>query len=187
MASEQTAIVRDHGFTLLHDPTDPIADIIFIHGLQGHPFRTWTRKIEIPKGKPKRKQRESFWGRVGIKKSLVEPEQETVYTDNEVFWPRDLLAKDYPRTRIWTYGYDSKVTQWFRGPASQLDIFSYSESILNGLVARRLDQPSRSLIFIVHSLGGLVLKEVDSAVALLGAFANLVLGIEASKNCHQTF
>jgi alpha-beta hydrolase superfamily lysophospholipase len=44
----------------------------------------------------------------------------------------------------------------------QLDIFSYGESLLNGLEARRRENPERPLIFIVHSLGGLVLKDVSS-------------------------
>ena len=41
-----------------------------------------------------------------------------------------------------------------------LDILSFGESLLNGLVARRQEDPDRSLLFVVHSLGGLVLKDV---------------------------
>ena len=43
----------------------------------------------------------------------------------------------------------------------QLDIFPYGESLLNGLEARRREAPERPLIFIVHSLGGLILKDVS--------------------------
>ncbi len=49
----------------------------------------------------------------------------------------------------------------------QLDIFSYGESLLNSLEARRRVDPQRPLIFIVHSLGGLVLKDVSMSVGTL--------------------
>ena len=42
----------------------------------------------------------------------------------------------------------------------QLDIYSYGESLLNSLEAQRRAAPNRPIIFIVHSLGGLVLKDV---------------------------
>ena len=76
-----------------------------------------------------------------------------------VYWPAELLRVDYPNCRIMIYGYDSQVTHWFRGPAMQLDIFSYGESLLNGLEAKRRADPDRPLIYIVHSLGGLILKD----------------------------
>jgi hypothetical protein len=82
-------------------------------------------------------------------------------SEQTVFWPLDLLPKNFPNVRIFTYGYDSHVINWFKGPAMQLDIFSYGESLLNGLEARRRDCPERPLIFIVHSLGGLILKDVS--------------------------
>ena len=44
----------------------------------------------------------------------------------------------------------------------QLDIFSYGESLLNGIEARRRAAPERPIIFFVHSLGGLVLKDVSA-------------------------
>lgn len=78
-----------------------------------------------------------------------------------VFWPLDLIPKDFPSARVFTYGYDSQVTHWFNGPSMQLDVFSHGESLLNGLEARRRENPDRSIIFIVHSLGGLILKDVS--------------------------
>ena len=84
----------------------------------------------------------------------------TEAVESEVYWPGELLPNDFPNIRIFTYGYDSQVTQWFKGPAMRLDVYSYGESLLNGLEARRREDPHRPLIFIVHSLGGLILKDV---------------------------
>jgi hypothetical protein len=94
----------------------------------------------------------------------------------EVFWPLDLLPHCLPNARIATFGYDSKVTNWFKGPAMQLDVFSYGESLLGALEARRRADPERPIIFIVHSLGGLILKDVGSFSYLLKEIAN--------RHCH---
>ncbi|EXA33695.1 hypothetical protein FOVG_14998 [Fusarium oxysporum f. sp. pisi HDV247] len=34
--------VKDTGFTTLQDPSEPELDIVFVHGLQGHPRKSWT-------------------------------------------------------------------------------------------------------------------------------------------------
>lgn len=37
------AIFKDTGFTVLHEGhSNPELDIVFVHGLQGHPEKTWT-------------------------------------------------------------------------------------------------------------------------------------------------
>lgn len=138
-----------------------ITSIFFIHGLQGHPRATWT--YPAPRSKEststENKRKSSF--RKKFKAALGQNESESSdrVSDPIVYWPLDLLAKDFPNSRIFTFGYDSHVSNWFKGPAASLDIYSYGESLLNGIEARRREDPERPLIFIVHSLGGLVLKD----------------------------
>lgn len=90
-------------------------------------------------------------------------------TSTEVFWPLDLLAADIKNVRILTYGYDSHISRFFKGSANQNNIFAHGQDLLNALErARRKStikriaggDPKRPIIFVVHSLGGIVLKEV---------------------------
>ncbi|KAI9778532.1 MAG: hypothetical protein M1839_008063 [Geoglossum umbratile] len=74
-------------------------------------------------------------------------------------WLRDSLRHDLPGTRVLIYGYGSEL------PGSKS--FQGIEAIASGLVGSlrrirqvsRLDPVPRPLIFIAHSLGGLVLKQ----------------------------
>ncbi len=76
-----------------------------------------------------------------------------------VFWPFDLLPDDVPDARILTYGHDSSVSHGFHGPANKANISQLALSLLNAVTNARLDCRDRPLIFIAHSLGGLLVKQ----------------------------
>lgn len=78
-------------------------------------------------------------------------------TGPTTFWPQDLLPKDCPNARIMTWGYDTVVTKGY-APANQNDIFSHAKNLL--CVLKREHPKGRNLIFVAHSLGGVVVKEV---------------------------
>ncbi|KAG7293507.1 hypothetical protein NEMBOFW57_003559 [Staphylotrichum longicolle] len=77
-----------------------------------------------------------------------------------VCWPRDLLKDDAPTCRIFTWGYDSSVANITQA-ASHATIFGHSESLLQDICLSRTskDEAERPLVFVGHSLGGLVIKE----------------------------
>ncbi|OBT63079.1 hypothetical protein VE03_07456 [Pseudogymnoascus sp. 23342-1-I1] len=74
-----------------------------------------------------------------------------------VCWPRDFLKHDIPNVRIITWGYDSGVANALKY-ASKESIFGHSETLLSDVAMLRSDT-HRPVIFVGHSLGGLVIKE----------------------------
>ncbi|KAI0003120.1 hypothetical protein F4779DRAFT_111214 [Xylariaceae sp. FL0662B] len=171
--------ISTEGFTVLHDAEDAIADIVFIHGLQGHPYMTWScPRIATGVARPRNKSRQrrpvrtksiGLWcclchtleeedsGQSGDEGSMVvrtgEPD------DQGVYWPRDLLGKEKwcASARVMTYGYDSKVTRGFAN-TNKNNIFAHAKDLLYSL---QREKPSRRpIVFVVHSLGGVILKEI---------------------------
>jgi len=150
--------VSDIGFSILHDSQDAITDIVFVHGLQGHPRKTWACE-RVPglgsqgSGEGPHRGIRSIFSR---KRREGPKEAES----SEVFWPSDLLPDDCRNARILTWGYDSKVTNFFAGAANQSNITAYARNLLQALKICRRDCRRRSLIFVAHSLGGIIVKDV---------------------------
>lgn len=78
----------------------------------------------------------------------------------DVFWPRDLLPTEFPQARIITWGYDVQVER-LMSSASKASIFHHAENLLLDISSLRKseDERSKPLIFIAHSLGGIVVKD----------------------------
>jgi hypothetical protein len=58
-----------------------------------------------------------------------------------------------------TYGYDSNIRHKFGAPASKNTVYDLGYELLINLEAKRRSAPVRTLIFVAHSLGGIVVKE----------------------------
>lgn len=158
---------------------------MFVHGLQGHPQRTWSSDPKPVRKNSRQTLSPSSRNSKGDKTRALSPfrffsshkhtrsksplkEQGADNAEEkrneepeakEVFWPRDLLKKDFPRARIMTFGYNSNITQGYEA-ANQGSIFSHARNLLYDLVPKRKQAPSRDLVFIAHSLGGILVKEV---------------------------
>ncbi len=117
--------------------------LIFVHGLQGHRDRTWTGP------------------------SAQSP------------WPRDILPDIIPNVRVLTFGYDSSVTRWDR-MVSKNTVNDHALGLMNSIAtyreadntvstdpwctrSRLTCKHDRPLLFICHSLGGLVCQQVCTA------------------------
>ncbi|KAF0319160.1 nacht and ankyrin domain protein [Colletotrichum asianum] len=182
MSRSKDSDVSSEGFTVLHDPLDANIDLIFVHGLGGHPFSTWAiRKpksgsdvIETPDYT--KAQRPSFLSSLCCFGTHTEDEDK-IPADNSAdssgaiqltemsYWPRDLLAESptCANVRVLTYGYDFKVTKGFAA-ANQNNLFAHARDLLYAL--QRKKPQRRPVIFVAHSLGGLLVKEVTLLIIL---------------------
>ncbi|KAF2813937.1 uncharacterized protein BDZ99DRAFT_567647 [Mytilinidion resinicola] len=181
-AVEALTPVADVGLTILSNPQDAVLDIIFVHGLQGHPQDTWTYKskpAQSPQSRglspskaakstklrtfsifskfPKRKNLEP--GTLGVGVDQENDARDRGGQGIDVFWPRDLLKDDVPKARIMTFGYNTKITQGYQA-AHQGNIFSHARNLLYELEEKRRKVADRELVFMAHSLGGILVKEV---------------------------
>lgn len=98
---------------------DAVLDVVFVHGLTGDCFDTWTH-------------------------------------GNKEFWP-EWLAKDYPSINVYAAGYDSHLTAKI-SKGSGAELVDVATMILDRLISRK--SKSKPLLFITHSYGGLVVKQL---------------------------
>ncbi|KAK0655558.1 Alpha/Beta hydrolase protein [Cercophora newfieldiana] len=74
-------------------------------------------------------------------------------------WPKTLLPSKLDKVRILTYGYDAYIVR--KGVASSNRLIDHATNLLNDLTTDRVccNAPFRPIVFVAHSLGGLVCKE----------------------------
>ncbi|KAK3933802.1 hypothetical protein QBC46DRAFT_401200 [Diplogelasinospora grovesii] len=87
---------------------------------------------------------------------------EQTWTTEGQLWLKDFLPQRLPRARVLLFGYNSNVA--FRTSVS--GVREQAENLLARLKLARLEAPDRPILFICHSLGGIVVKRalVDAAI-----------------------
>ncbi|RYP60958.1 hypothetical protein DL770_009885 [Monosporascus sp. CRB-9-2] len=162
------------GLSVVYEPRDsePILDIVFIHGLNGHPFKTWTVKVHThsehkDKIRPLQRSKASdddwastklkgLFARIGSSRSTSDVSADK--GGSGVFWPGDLLPMQCPRARILVFGYNTAIAKHqFTGVVNRNSIFAHSKALVNDLSRTR--PLARPVLFVTHSLGGIVIKE----------------------------
>lgn len=151
-----------------------IASVVFVHGIRGDARRTWTSTQHRQENKPEKKVRRGFsrFKGLGGSSSSVAPDSIA-----PVFWPEDFLLNDVSGLRVITFGYNADVSA-FLNRTSDSSIFSIAQDLIvrlemlrekNGHVSKAETSPGQQLtpskdkvpiIFVAHSLGGLVVKDV---------------------------
>ncbi|OBT77285.1 hypothetical protein VF21_03407 [Pseudogymnoascus sp. 05NY08] len=137
-AGSNSHIVASHnqasdqlGLQLLLPNDDPAGDIIFVHGLGGSALRTWSWKRDVAN-----------------------------------FWPTWLRDEDgLSSFRIFSFGYNAN----FQGAATNLNTIDFAKDLLFSMLSfsgrprdgseGSLPIGSRPIIFVAHSMGGLVVKK----------------------------
>lgn len=95
---KQPVWVKEEGFTILYEPQNatPLADIVFVHRLQGYPRRTWTYKGILKMMAPATKSKSFILRRFFKSKELEtsSPSLQKKRKSVSIFWPADLLPQD---------------------------------------------------------------------------------------------
>ncbi|KAF2475988.1 uncharacterized protein BDR25DRAFT_278738 [Lindgomyces ingoldianus] len=78
-------------------------------------------------------------------------------------WPQSLLPSKVPNARVLTFGYDAYVVDW-KGVVSKSRIGNHAMNLLTSVATYREndDTNERPIIFVCHSLGGLVCEDALS-------------------------
>ena len=87
----------------------------------------------------------------------------STWKQGKVFWPYNLLARDIPDARIITWGYDADIAH-FLSPTSTNRVKDHAKGLSNALNGLRgpSGTPRRPIIFVAHSLGGIICAQVTS-------------------------
>ncbi|KAI1123686.1 hypothetical protein F5Y10DRAFT_251265 [Nemania abortiva] len=117
------------GLHVIHQPNCVALDIIFVHGLGGHSTNTWSKNH-----------------------------------DSSFFWPKLWLPfePDIESARIFTFGYNAN---WRGATKSIANITDFAKELLFEMRFGRdssgddLNLGANPIIFVVHSMGGLVVKK----------------------------
>ena len=120
----------------------PLIDVVFVHGLRGGAFATWrTASRGAARGRA---------APLGLTPSDV--------------WPAAWLAADVPRARLLSVDYAAPVSGW-EGEA--LPLVGVVSRLARRLAAARVgDRPT---VYVCHSLGGVIVKEMLAAGQAPGA------------------
>ncbi|KAM7209925.1 hypothetical protein V8F06_014692 [Rhypophila decipiens] len=147
--------VPETGLTVLSEPDEPSVDIVFVHGFTGHPERTWTKKANA----------QHFSDSPTAHESLERPAKfrrlnPFSTSSTPVCWPRDLVPFTVPGARVLTYGYDTHIRHRIGAPINRNTVYDIAWDFLVALESARRTQPLRPVLFVAHSLGGIVVKEM---------------------------
>lgn len=183
-----SSLLQSTSSMLIHCPL--VSSVIFIHGLFGHPYKTWAQApshsaparpfairsssslsnpdnaaqntADLPS--PQDDNLSLKNKELSIDKLDESPRSQGERSGSSVpealFWPKTLLPSVIPNARIFTWGYDADVSGWLSS-ASQNSIHQHAGNLLGDLSDLRTGANDHSvpLIFVVHSLGGIVVKD----------------------------
>lgn len=148
-----------------------------MHGLFGNPKKSWARNVLIDGPSPN--EDSASKSSDGDESENAPRRKRRIWSQDlfqDVFWLRDLLPKEFPQARIITWGYDVEIGQ-ITTASSQLSLLHHSQNLLSDLAMLRSSeaQMQKPLVFIAHSLGGIVVKDALSLPGNEKKLSNKVL------------
>ncbi|USP74161.1 hypothetical protein yc1106_01435 [Curvularia clavata] len=105
-------------------------------------------------------------------------------TNVSCFWPFDFLPRDFDTVRIFTYGYDSSPTHWYKGATTQMTIDQHTQTMLQKISDHRVHCPTRPIIFVAHSLGGILVKNMIIESRKYAELDGNSMLFDIARSCH---
>lgn len=106
--------------------------IILVHGLRGHPRETWEAAPEADRAsdaaEPGKRKPRRFWFKSKSSDSNT-TESSNKAKPAKGFWPQDLLTRDIPEARVWTYGYNADVIEGIFQSNNQNSISQHGQDL----------------------------------------------------------
>ncbi|XP_077497959.1 protein SERAC1-like isoform X2 [Amblyomma americanum] len=143
------------------------ADIIFVHGLLGSVFKTWRQhdsqgtlnKLESLLEEPTVSAVRSSACKIMV--DHTSPRARAMHQKYTKCWPKSWLAEDIPNTRILALDYDTYLSQWSPNCPLESDkrtlVFRATDMLAK---LHRAGVGGRPIIWITHSMGGLLVKQM---------------------------
>lgn len=80
------------------------------------------------------------------------------------FWPEHFLPEDIPNSRIFTWGFHSDIKKFFDSGDEKNTLSYLGDRLLEDVLDPiwRGSCSDRPIVFVAHSLGGLIVKQVSS-------------------------
>jgi tetratricopeptide (TPR) repeat protein len=159
-------------------PDEATLNVIFVHGLGGDARGTWTYDETPAKAS----------GKLGQLLPKFLRGAPSLTDSKGLFWP-EWLAEDMRGLAVYSLDYPSDPKRWRAG----WSVTKSAGAILDALVVdRRLRRNSAPIVFVCHSLGGLVVKKLIVTANIdkgqereKGAFLDRIAGVAFLATPHQ--
>ncbi|KAF2715541.1 hypothetical protein K504DRAFT_396977 [Pleomassaria siparia CBS 279.74] len=134
-------------------------NIIFVHGLRGHPRGTWSTAATVRNDSSNTPRKHKGLKSLFKQKTALAEEQAPApsLSPSQVFWPEQYLAPDIPQASVWTYGYNADIIGGLFQANNKNSISQHGQDLAVRL--ERDIENEEPIVFVVHSLGGIILKD----------------------------